>query len=140
MQDSCNAHVGIKDNLIHKDNLASRTTILLEGTSNYFEKLQQERAQLQSHQLLRQETAQSPASSQDSRPRRRLGLAPWHRRNSHESVLSVSSSVYRLLRGRTPAATPVLERRYIGSDGKEYLAGINPNRQQQYNEKSAHLL
>jgi parafibromin len=129
VQESYNAPVEIKDNLIYKDNLASRTTILLEGTSNYFEKLQQERAQLQSRQLLRQETAQSPASSLDSRPRRRLGLAPWHRRNSHESVLSVSSSVHRLLQGMTPAATPVLERRYIGSDGKEYLAGIDQNRQ-----------
>ena len=124
MQESYNAPVEIKDNLIYKDKLASRTTILLEGTSNYFEKLQQERAQLQTQQLLRQNTAQSPASSLDSRPRRRLGLAPWHRRKSHESVLSVSSSVHRLLQGMTPAATPVLEQRYIGSDGKEYLAGI----------------
>jgi parafibromin len=128
MQESYNARVEIKDNLMYKDPLASRTTILLGGTSNYFEKLQQERAQVQSHQGLRH-TIQSPASSQYSRPRRRLGLAPWHRRNSHESVLSVSSSVHRLLRGKTPAATPVLERRYIGSDGKVYLAGIDPNRQ-----------
>jgi parafibromin len=112
-----------------KDDLASHTTMLLEGTSSYFEKLQQERAQLQPNQLSRVGTPQSPVSTLDDRPRRRFGLAPWHRRNSHESLLSVSSSVHRLLRGRTPAATPDLECGYTGSDGKGYLPGIDLNHQ-----------
>lgn len=38
--------------------------------------------------------------------RRHLGLAPWHRKTSQDSILSVSSSILDLLRGKPPPATP----------------------------------
>lgn len=96
-------------------NLASRTTILLHGATNYFD-----RTQPQPHLS----TGLSPSPSLGSRTRPRLGVAPWHRRHSHDSVLSVSSSVRDLLRGKTPIATPVPEGSYVGPNGERYPTGI----------------
>jgi parafibromin len=109
--------------------LASRTTILLHGASSYFD-----RTQRQSNLL----TALSPSPSLGSRTRPRLGVAPWHRRHSHDSILSVSSSVRNLLMGKTPIATPVHERHYIGPDGKSYPTGIYEG--QKITEYKAHTL
>ncbi|KAF4637271.1 hypothetical protein G7Y89_g786 [Cudoniella acicularis] len=102
----------------------SRTTMLLEGTSNYFEKAEQEekhRREMQPPQHPK------PSPSPDSRPRRGFGLAPWHRKNSSESLLSASTSVYRILMGKTPSATP------IGGDktpsGKGKLCPTNASQQ-----------
>src|SRR5450756_1372129 len=91
--------------------LASHTTILLHGASNYFDRMQR-RSHLPS--------GISPSPSLGSRSRPRLGIAPWHRRHSLDSVLSVSSSVRNLLLGKTPIATPIPEKSYVGPDGKTY--------------------
>ena len=95
--------------------LASRTTILLHGASNYFD-LTQRRSN--------RHAEISPSHSLGSRSRPRLGIAPWHRRHSHDSVLSVSSSVRSLLLGKTPTATPTPEKHYAGPDGRTYPTGI----------------
>jgi parafibromin len=90
--------------------LPSRTTLLLEGTTNYFDRQQHEQHERSctNRAHIGPATPQTPAST-DSRPRRGFGLAPWHRKTSQESLLSVSSSVHRLLMGRPPAATPAPE-------------------------------
>lgn len=103
--------------------LASRTTLILEGATGYFDRMQQERKDRYGR-LLSPGTPLTPVSP----GRRAFGLAPWHRRNSHESVLSVSSSVHKLLRGKTPAATPVPKSQYT-LDGKEFIKGVrNPRK------------
>jgi hypothetical protein len=93
--------------------LASRTTMLLQGATNYFD-----RTQLRIHTAGR-----SPRPSMGSRDRPRLGVAPWHRRHSQDSMLSVSSSVRKLLMGKTPIATPRHEKHYVGPEGKSYPTG-----------------
>ncbi|KAE9363510.1 hypothetical protein N431DRAFT_474532 [Stipitochalara longipes BDJ] len=94
--------------------LASRTTMLLQGASTYFD-----RTQRRSNRLV--EISPSP-SSLDGKRRPKLGVAPWHRRRSHDSILSVTSSVRNLLMGKTPIATPIPEKHYVGPDGKTYPA------------------
>jgi parafibromin len=105
-------------------NLASRTTMLLEGTTIYFDRVQRERNNR--HRSYLAATPHSPATP-SSRSRHSFGLAPWHRRNSHDSFLSVSSSVHRLLMGKTPSSTPNPEGKkqgqYSGQDGKMYMKG-----------------
>jgi parafibromin len=99
--------------------LTSRTTTLLHATTSYFDRMQRDR----NGQC---PVAESPktSSSPDSRSRRRFGVAPWHRRRSHDSLFSVSSSVHNLLMGKTPVATPALEKYYSGPEGKPYPRGI----------------
>jgi hypothetical protein len=80
--------------------MVSRTALVLKCTSHYFERLQRESPPRQPTSL------KSVPIDFSSKPRRTFGLAPWHRKNSHESFLSVSSSVHKLLIGKTPAATP----------------------------------
>jgi parafibromin len=101
--------------------LASRTTMILEGVAGYFDRIQQERKDRNGRLMSpgTPGTLVTPASP----GRRAFGLAPWHRRNSHESIISVSSSVHKLLRGKTPAATPVPESQYA-LGGKEFIKGI----------------
>ncbi|KAE8450547.1 hypothetical protein EG329_006278 [Mollisiaceae sp. DMI_Dod_QoI] len=96
---------------------ASRTTTILEGASTYF-------AQREGGVLFNSSPVPPSPTSPDPRSRRVFGLAPWHQKNSNESLLSVSSSVHQLLVGKTPAATPVQERRYTASDGNTYPSGI----------------
>ena len=100
--------------------LPSRTTLLLEGTSSYFDRQQREQRDRNATNCAYPvpTTPQTPASA-DSRPRRGFGLAPWHRRTSQESLLSVSSSVHRLLMGRPPVATPAPEKQYADPTGEK---------------------
>ena len=91
----------------------SGMTLLLEGTSSYLDRHeygQREQNTMDRGHLL-PETLETPQSA-DIRPRRGFGLAPWHGRTSQESLLSVSSSVRRLLMGKAPAATPYEEQPY----------------------------
>ncbi|CAG8977642.1 hypothetical protein HYALB_00006592 [Hymenoscyphus albidus] len=86
----------------------SRTTMLLEGTSTQLEKFRKELLELQQiHTPPRRTfTSRTPTSPET---RRRRGLAPWHRRQSNESnesMWSVSSSVHKILMGKSPAASP----------------------------------
>lgn len=95
--------------------MGSRTTILLHGASTYFD-----RAHRRSNHL----AANSPSSSSlEGRKRSKIGIAPWHRKRSNESLLSVTSSVRDLLMGNTPIATPIPEKHYVGPDGMMYLTG-----------------
>lgn len=107
-----------------KNGLKSRTTVLLEETSNYL--IQQQRAKAEKQKQYDVSTPRSITSlaSLDGRLRRGFGLAPWHRRNSHESFLSASSSIHRLLMGKTPSATPNSEGRYIGPGGGVFQKGM----------------
>jgi hypothetical protein len=91
---------------------ASRTATLLHGTTHPLELFEQQ-------QIERQKTEQRllaihPPASPDGR---RRGLAPWHRRQSHESLLSVSSSIYKILMGKSPMATPASHPSSGGSGG-----------------------
>ncbi|KAG0649142.1 Cell division control 73 [Hyphodiscus hymeniophilus] len=100
----------------------TRTILLLEGTSNYLDQqLQDQRERRVNGFYPVSETPQTPISI-DGRPRRRFGLAPWHRKTSQESLLSVSSSVHRLLMGKAPApaATPTVETSYEDYAGLSY--------------------
>ncbi|KAL5316560.1 hypothetical protein ACEPPN_015609 [Leptodophora sp. 'Broadleaf-Isolate-01'] len=105
------------------DRLTSRTTMLLQGTSQYLDRVQRERCQT-SVPCLPPDAPQTP-ESQSSRSTRRFGLAPWHRRSSHESILSASSSVFKLLLGKPPAATPNPDYQYEGNDGRTYPKGVS---------------
>ncbi|KAL3417301.1 hypothetical protein PVAG01_11301 [Phlyctema vagabunda] len=86
---------------VGEDRLQSRTTMLLEATAGYFD-----RVQTKKHQSI---LAASPVtSSPDSKgSRRRFGLAPWHRRDSHDTLISVTTTLHNLLMGNTPAVSPV---------------------------------
>lgn len=105
-----------------EDRLTSRTTMLLQGTSQYLDRVQRDICQT-SVPSLPSDIPQTPGS-QSSRSTRRFGLAPWHRRGSHESILSVSSSVFKLLLGKAPAATPNSDYQYEGTDGRAYTKGM----------------
>jgi parafibromin len=102
--------------------LAPQTTVVLEGASSYFERAQRERNQR--HEALASPATSCGPASPGSRSRR-FGLAPWHRRTSHESLFSVTSSVHKLLMGKTPAATPNPAGAYTGQDGKSYPKGTD---------------
>lgn len=84
--------------------------MLLEGTTRPLERILKERHE---DQLRKQQKANGQHDLHESGrapvspdTRRRHGLAPWHRRNSNDSMLSVSSSVHRILMGKSPLATP----------------------------------
>ena len=95
--------------------------MLLEETTNYFDRAQLEREQM-AQQYLNIANTNGPPT--ESRPRSRFGFAPWHlRRNSSESLMSVSSSVHRLLMGKTPMGTPIPEAQYGGQQGRRYTRG-----------------
>ncbi|SZF02090.1 unnamed protein product [Blumeria hordei] len=100
--------------------LISRTTFLLEETSKYFtrSKKSQKSKNRTNLTITTPKTISSYASFDSGH--RPFGFAPWHRTESYESLWSLSSSVHRLLIGKTPPATPVLENKYVGSDGKMY--------------------
>ncbi|KAL2061714.1 hypothetical protein VTL71DRAFT_7092 [Oculimacula yallundae] len=104
------------------DRLTSRTTQLLQGTSQYLDRVKRERCQTSA--TWAPDAPRTP-ESQTSRSTRKFGLAPWHRRSSHESILSVSSSVFRLLLGKAPAATPIQEFPPEGLDSKTYNKGMS---------------
>ncbi|EPQ65503.1 BgtA-20104 [Blumeria graminis f. sp. tritici] len=100
--------------------LISRTTFLLEETSKYFKRSKKSQKSKNGTNLtINTPKTISSYASFDSSPRP-FGFAPWHRTESYESLWSLSSSVHRLLIGKTPPATPVLENKYVGSDGKMY--------------------
>lgn len=107
-----------------KYGLKSRTTVLLEATSNYLSQQQRAKAEKQNQYGVSTPRSITSLASLDGRLRRGFGLAPWHRRNSHESFLSASSSIHRLLMGKTPSATPKSEGRYIGPRGESFQKGI----------------
>ena len=94
--------------------------MVLEGASNYFERSERER----NHRIQGHPEATTPMSSGSPGPRyRRFGLAPWHRRTSFDSLFSVTSSVHRLLQGKTPLVTPDSASVYVGIDGQIYPKG-----------------
>lgn len=97
--------------------VASRTAVLLEGTSSYFDRLERERSQKLQAFLKPIPGAFSPGPRG---LRRTFGLAPWHRNESHESILSATSSVHKLLIGDTPAPTPGTVLNYTDGKGKTY--------------------
>ncbi|KAK0102891.1 accessory factor associated with RNA polymerase II [Cadophora gregata] len=105
--------------IVDVNRITSRTTMLLQGTSQYLDRAEQESCQA-SKPCLPPEAPQTPGSS-SLRSFRRFGLAPWHRKTSHESILSASSSVFKLLLGKAPAVTPNPDYQYEGTDGKTYL-------------------
>ncbi|TAQ84088.1 hypothetical protein B7494_g7589 [Chlorociboria aeruginascens] len=97
--------------------IASGTTMILEGATNYLDRA--ERMRNHGHH-----PKTSNSSSLNSRVRPGFGLAPWHRKSSSDSVISVSSSIHDLLMGRPPLSTPNPdpdpEMQYGGQKGKEY--------------------
>ncbi|CZR62381.1 uncharacterized protein PAC_12278 [Phialocephala subalpina] len=103
----------------------SRTTTVLEGAASYFNN---QRVGLGSKSC-----ASTPVlpSSPEYRTRRPFGLAPWHRKSSNGSFLSVSSSVHQILMGRTPVASPHPDRKYAGHEGRTYpnveISSPDPN-------------
>ncbi|TVY83590.1 Cell division control protein [Lachnellula suecica] len=104
---------------ISGDSMVSRTALVLEGTSHYLYRIQREGTQRR--QTFYSKEAQTPSSVKHHRT---LGLAPWHRKGSKESMLSVSSSIHRLLLGKTPAPTPgPPDAKYTGYLGEEYPKG-----------------
>ncbi|KAJ5052072.1 uncharacterized protein L3040_001832 [Drepanopeziza brunnea f. sp. 'multigermtubi'] len=100
------------------EKVASRTTMILEGTSHYLDRVERERYP-PSDLYTSSATSHTPGTP-GSRSLRRFGLAPWHRRSSHESNLSASSSVFKLLLGKAPSATPDPEQQYEAKDGRAY--------------------
>lgn len=105
--------------------LKSRTTVLLEGTSQYLSETERERIEKKCAGFATPRSIASHATF-DGRLRRGFGLAPWHRRNSHESVFSATSSIRQLLMGKNPAATPNLDGKYVDANGDLFERGTNP--------------
>ncbi|PBP26161.1 hypothetical protein BUE80_DR002907 [Diplocarpon rosae] len=98
--------------------LASQTTMLLQGTSHFLDRVQRENSQAPGAHVP-SDFPQTPGSP-GGISLRRFGLAPWHRRSSHESILSASSSVFKLLLGKGPTATPNPEHQYEANGGRNY--------------------
>jgi len=96
--------------------LKSRTTVLLEGTSQYLNEKERERIAKKYAGIATPRSIASHATF-DGRLNRGFGLAPWHRRASHESVFSATSSIRGLLMGKNPASTPNLDGKYVGANG-----------------------
>ncbi|QSZ32639.1 hypothetical protein DSL72_002218 [Monilinia vaccinii-corymbosi] len=91
-----------------------QTARILEGAISYFDTYEEKNTG--------EPSTITPASSNASFGSKRqwkFGTAPWHRRLSDNSI-SVSSSIYDLLVGRTPIGTPKSESRYVGATGKSY--------------------
>lgn len=95
------------------------TTVTLEGASHFLEGMGGTRGikALSGLDSELHRTASPDAS------KRKFGLAPWHRRNSQTSVISVTDSVRDLLMGPTPIPTPRPEATYTGNKGQSYQKG-----------------
>lgn len=101
----------------------SRTATVLEGAAQYFDRTHRDRGKINVNDSTPSlHTPHTPASP-DVRHRRVLGLAPWHRKTSNDSFLSVSSSVHEMLMGKTPAQTPNPDHEYNGHEGRSYPKG-----------------
>lgn len=95
-----------------KPSTPTPTKETLNGTSNYF-----------SH-FARTKTSnpKSPEEETLSTKRKRLGLAPWHRKESDVSaVWSVTSSIKELLMGKTPMHSPHMDK--IHQEDEQYFQG-----------------
>jgi parafibromin len=103
-----------------RDDVQSQTAETLEGATNILLRREEPRGPYQPH-LSTDDRTSSTASFGH---RRRLGLAPWHRRNSHDSVWSVTSSIRDVLRGNTPCATPKSAMGYGDHKGKKFATGM----------------
>lgn len=101
------------------ERLQSRTTLILQGTTRYFEGNQSDRSRNHAYHTYHEASpgSQSPDSKGE---RRRFGLAPWHRRNSNDTVITVTSSLHELLMGEAPRPTPNSEVEYTGHGGQRY--------------------
>lgn len=103
--------------------IKSRTTVLLEGTSQYLHEAERERIEKACQGFATPRTV-GTTTSFDQRIRRGFGLAPWHRRASHESIFSATSSIRQLLMGKNPAATPNPDGKYMDANGNLFDKGI----------------
>lgn len=104
--------------------IKSRTTVLLEGTSQYLNEAERERIEKKLSGFATPRSVGTNASL-DGRLRRGFGLAPWHRRASHESVFSATSSIRQLLMGKNPAATPNPDGKYFDANGNLFDKGTS---------------
>ncbi|KAI9746187.1 MAG: hypothetical protein M1818_000868 [Claussenomyces sp. TS43310] len=107
----CKTKRGIKTGLIGRrkeplqqlaleseDDIISYTGKILEGTSAYL--------QIEQITDLDDNASLFPENRWSRRP---PGVAPWHRKNSHDTLWSVGSSIRNLLRGKTPPSSPYPE-------------------------------
>lgn len=101
--------------------LQSKTTITLQEATTLLERSQRE-TEGQSLGTLRPKNSATSFMFPRSK-RTRFGLAPWHRKKSFESFFSVSSSMYKLLSGRTPSTTPNVAENYTAANGQLYPKG-----------------
>jgi parafibromin len=104
------------------------TMLILEGTSQHLNNQQEEEKYARTYPA----SEWSPGvAATNHRPQRGFGLAPWHRKKSQGSMISVTSatsSVHKLLMGRTPAATPRLDRQYTDQSARSRERRKEPNK------------
>lgn len=89
----------------------------LNGTTNYFSHFRRKKTSEPTSK-----EGKSPEEETLSTKRKRLGIAPWHRKASDVSaVWSATSSFKGLLMGKTPMTSPHLER--IQQESEQYFQG-----------------
>jgi|SRR5277367_173969 len=99
-----------------KEELPSRITSILKGVTSALGRSQKDAAYPNTHFSPGDRTP----SVGSQRPGRRIGIAPWHRRNPQDSTWSVTILIRDVLRGKTPVTTLNPEIQYGGYQGKKY--------------------
>lgn len=87
----------------------------LNATSNYF-------SQWKCTSII--DTDKSPGADSAKIPRRRIGLAPWRRKNSHDTAWSATSSIKALVMGKTPMVSPRPPSDLGGKEPTTYFQGM----------------
>lgn len=87
----------------------------LNGTTSYFSHFRRKKTS-------EPKDGKSPEEETLSTKRKRLGIAPWHRKASDVSaVWSATSSLKGLLMGKTPMTSPHMEK--IQQESEQYFQG-----------------
>lgn len=103
----------------------SQTTKIIQGTTNALEQARRDCCPDKERQFAPDGRELSLGSSGNNGYKGRLGVAPWHRRKSQDTMLSVTSTIRDVLRGRTPVSTPYPELEYGDHKGNKYSKGTH---------------
>lgn len=107
------------------EHLSPQTTETIEGATSALEEAQRDRRPDQERQFALEGRDLSLSLAGNNGYKGKLGVAPWHKRKAQDTLLSVTSTIRDLLRGKTPAGTPNPEMEYDDYKGNKYSKGMH---------------
>jgi parafibromin len=107
------------------EHLPSQTTETIQGAPRALEQARCDGRPDQERQFAPDGRDLSLSSTENNGYEGKLGVAPWHRRKSQDTILSITSTVRDLLRGKTLVSTPNTEMEYGDYRGNKYSKGMH---------------